>query len=223
MNTSQSVSRRFAVSCAILFLGSCVTGCQQVSEVDISSVSTAQAATIKTQCSDTPAFQSNDVVAPDTSQNAVAAAPIEEAATLLALAPEATSETPATPQRPQNITFDKIKFEMEKGAPFKRTLITPEIEKLNGHNIRIRGYILPTSVLAETGVRFFVLVRDNQECCFGPGAMLYDCVMVYMNPGKTTNYTTGVVTVEGKFTIEVNADDDGKTLAIYRLDADSAK
>ena len=105
----------------------------------------------------------------------------------------------------------------------KRSMITPEIEKLNGRNVRLRGYILPKLVFSQTGIRFFVLVRDNQACCFGPGAMLYDCVMVYMNPGKSTDFTTGVITVEGKFSIEVNEGDDGKAQAIYRLDADSAQ
>ena len=46
-----------------------------------------------------------------------------------------------------------------------------------------------------------VLVRDNLECCFGPGAALYDCVMVRMNPGKTTNFSIRPVTVEGDPTV----------------------
>ena len=51
----------------------------------------------------------------------------------------------------------------------------------------------------------FVLVRDNQECCFGPGAALFDCVIIEMVPGKTTDFVTRPVTVEGKFKIDTKS------------------
>ena len=50
-----------------------------------------------------------------------------------------------------------------------------------------------------------MLVRDNQECCFGPGAALFDCVMVEMIPGNTTDFVTRPVTVEGKFLIDTES------------------
>lgn len=124
---------------------------------------------------------------------------------------------------PRSITFDDIKFEMEKGGAFDRKLLTPTINELAGQTISIRGYILPTNVFQETDVDSFILVRDNQECCFGPGAMLYDCIVVQMNAGKTTKFTNGVVAVEGKFSIDEQIGGNGLHEAIYRLDADSAK
>jgi len=85
--------------------------------------------------------------------------------------------------RPYDKTFDDLRFDIKPGGKFQRSMLTKEIEALNGQRIRIRGYILPTP--QKNGIKEFVLVRDNQECCFGPGAALYDCILVEMKPGKT--------------------------------------
>ncbi|MEX2560015.1 MAG: DUF3299 domain-containing protein, partial [Pirellulales bacterium] len=87
--------------------------------------------------------------------------------------------------------------------------------------VRIRGYILPQTVFTQTGITQFVLVRDNMECCFGPGAMLYDCIVIMMNPGKSTDFSARPIAVEGTFSVDEIVRD-GQHLAIYRIDADSA-
>jgi len=70
----------------------------------------------------------------------------------------------------KDVTFDDIKLELEKDQKFdKDKHLTEKVEKLEGQKIRIRGWIHP-SVFTQTGITQFVLVRDNQECCFGPGA-----------------------------------------------------
>jgi hypothetical protein len=113
------------------------------------------------------------------------------------------------------ITFDDIKFQMRKGAPFRRSMLTKAIEQLDGKQIKIRGYILPG--FQQKGITQFVLVRDNMECCFGPGAALYDCVLVEMQSGKSTSFTVRPVAVTGRFAIDEFKDPDGKHLAIYRM------
>lgn len=125
---------------------------------------------------------------------------------------------PITNVRPIDKTFDDIKFDIQPDAPFRREMLTDEIESLAGQRIRIRGYILPTS--QKRGIKQFVLVRDNQECCFGPGAALYDCVLVEMKPGHTAEYSVRPVAVEGTFKIELLTDPDEKPLAIYRLEGE---
>ncbi len=122
------------------------------------------------------------------------------------------------------ITFDDLKFEMEKGGTFHEEMLTKEIHELQGKTVRIRGFILPTSVFQKTGIERFVLVRDSKECCFGPGAMLYDCVIIEMAPPKTTTYATRIVTVKGKFEIDVDTytNEDGH-YAVFRMIADEVK
>ncbi|MCO6456091.1 MAG: DUF3299 domain-containing protein [Pirellulaceae bacterium] len=126
-----------------------------------------------------------------------------------------------SPGKPQDVTFDNLKFEMEKGADFERSMLTGEIEQLVGKKIRIRGYILPS--FQQTGITQFVLVRDNMECCFGPGAALYDCVVVDMESGKSTSFTVRPVAVTGQFTVKPFKGPNGKHLAIYHLEGHEVK
>jgi hypothetical protein len=125
-------------------------------------------------------------------------------------------------QKPvRDISFDTIKFDMQKDEPFRRALITPAIEKIDNSKIRIRGYILPS--FQQSGLSQFVLVRDNMQCCFGPGAALYDCIVVQMNEGKTTDFTIQPVAVEGVFSIQEIGGPGGKCLAIYHMQADKVQ
>jgi hypothetical protein len=123
--------------------------------------------------------------------------------------------------RPHDKTFDDIRFDIKPGDPFKRDMLPDTIEAMTGQRLRIRGFILPTP--QRRGIKQFVLVRDNQECCFGPGAALYDCILVEMQPGKTAEYSIRPVAVEGVFDINEIKGPDGKHLAIYHLDAESVK
>jgi hypothetical protein len=120
-----------------------------------------------------------------------------------------------------DITFDDIKFDMEKGESFVRGMFTEPIEQLEERDVRIRGYILPS--FRQRGITQFVLVRDNMECCFGPGAALFDCILVEMEPGKSTSFTIRPVTVEGTFAIREFKGPDGTHLAIYHMSGRKVK
>jgi hypothetical protein len=122
--------------------------------------------------------------------------------------------------KPYDKTFDDLRFDIQPGQPFHRDMLPQPIETMAGQRIRIRGYILPTP--QKRGIKTFVLVRDNQECCFGPGAALYDCILVEMKPGATAEYTIRPVAVEGTFAINEVKNGD-MHLAIYHLDADSVR
>jgi hypothetical protein len=123
--------------------------------------------------------------------------------------------------RPYDKTFDDLRFDIKPGDPFHREMLPDAIEALTGQRLRIRGYILPTA--QQRGIKQFVLVRDNQECCFGPGAALYDCILVEMQAGKTAEFSIRPVAVEGTFDIQEFRGLDGKHLAIYHLAADSVR
>ena len=117
------------------------------------------------------------------------------------------------------ISFDDIAFKMDKEELFKRSMLTKKINDFEGTAIKIRGFILPS--FKQDGLTQFVLVRDNMECCFGPGAALYDCIMVQMQPGESASYSVRPVTVEGNFKIQEWKDFDGVIRAIYHLDGKS--
>ncbi len=127
----------------------------------------------------------------------------------------------AAGDKPYDKTFDDIRFEMKLEEPFRREMLTGPIEAMFGQRIRIRGFILPTA--QKSGLREFVLVRDNQECCFGPGAALYDCIFVEMQSGKTAEYSIRPVAVEGTFGLQEIVGPDGRHLAIYHLNGETAQ
>jgi hypothetical protein len=131
------------------------------------------------------------------------------------------SSLPAAESKPADITFDNLKFDIKKGDPFDRKLLTTEIEKLDGKPIKIRGYMLPS--FQQKGITQFVLVRDNMECCFGPGAALFDCIVVEMVDGESTSFTIKPIAVEGVFKVSEFLGPDGKPLAIFHLDGKAVK
>src|SRR5262249_21303028 len=120
----------------------------------------------------------------------------------------------------KDVTFDDVKLEMQKGDPFDRNLLTDKVKELDGKKIRVRGFILPS--FQQSGIKQFVLVRDNMECCYGPGALLHDCILVEMQGSATATFTVRPVSVEGTFSIrEVKVGD--KHWAIYHLDGNQVK
>ena len=121
----------------------------------------------------------------------------------------------------QQVGFDDLKFEIEKGGKFERSMLTEKIEALKGQKIRIKGYMLPS--YQNSGLTSFILVRDNMECCFGPGAMIYDCINVEMASGKSSNFYVTPVSVEGVFDIEPYEDEDGNLLVLYHLSGESVR
>jgi hypothetical protein len=129
--------------------------------------------------------------------------------------------TPAAPAAIREITFDDIKLELQKGEPFSRDRLTDRVNALDRQRVRIRGYILPS--FQQSGLTQFVLVRDNQECCFGPGAALHDCVVVRMQPGRAAEFSIRPVAVAGTFRVEELRGPDGRHLAIYALDGESVQ
>jgi len=118
------------------------------------------------------------------------------------------------PGKTIDMTFDDIKFDIEPDAPFHREMLPQGIEDLNGQTISIGGYMLPS--FQQRDIKQFVLVRDNLECCFGPGAALYDCILIELD-GRGVDFTVRPVVVEGTFTIKEYKDPSGKHLAIYHM------
>jgi len=148
------------------------------------------------------------------------AAPGASPSTTPPAAPAAVAPS-AAPAAPREITFDDIKLGLEKGAPFTPDALTPRVRELERSRVRIRGYILPS--FQQTGLTQFVLVRDNMECCFGPGAALHDCVVVRMTPGTSAEFSIRPVAVTGVFRVEELRGPGGGHLAIYALDGDDVK
>lgn len=140
------------------------------------------------------------------------------------LTPEEERLREAARQR-GNYTFDDLKFDIEKDQEFEESMLTDSVRALHDKKLRIKGYMLPASVFQLKGIKQFVLVRDNQECCFGPGAALYDCIMIEMAEGKSTEFSDRPVSVSGTMKIDTESFQypDGGHYAIFRMTATEVK
>jgi hypothetical protein len=123
-------------------------------------------------------------------------------------------------------TFDDLKFEIKPDQVFAESMLGDSVKDLNGKKLRIRGYILPSSTFQLKGIKQFVLVRDDRECCFGPGAALYDCIMIEMQGDKTAEFSTKPIAVSGTLMIDTESfqyPDGGGHYAIFKMLATEAK
>jgi hypothetical protein len=115
----------------------------------------------------------------------------------------------------KDISFDNLKFDMPIGKAFRREMLTEDVKQLDGQLIKIRGYMKPN--FQQSNIEKFVLVRDNQACCFGPGAALYDCVLVMLGTGKATEFSVRPITVSGTMYLKEYKGPDGNIWAIFRM------
>ncbi|MGL4511820.1 MAG: hypothetical protein ACRCT8_01910 [Lacipirellulaceae bacterium] len=90
--------------------------------------------------------------------------------------------------------------------------------------IFIKGYIRPDSVKFTQNISDFLLVRDNQECCFGDlsKVQFFDQIKVSLAPGLTTDFSRGLFRVGGKLRIGP-PDPELNTPITYTLEADYVK
>ena len=122
-----------------------------------------------------------------------------------------------------DITFDDLEFDIEPDEDFEDAMLTDSIRALDGQKIIVRGFILGSSVFRQTGIRQFVLVRDNQQCCFGPGAKIYHNMQVEMAEGQTADFSIRPITLQGTFRIKPWRAEDGKCYSVFHVTADRAR
>ena len=121
--------------------------------------------------------------------------------------------------REQSVTFDDLAFDIERDGDFDLALLTDEIRALEGQPVVLRGFILAASVYQQNGIKQFVLVRDNQECCFGPGAYIYHNCQVECVPNVSTSFSIRPIAVHGTLRFKPLVGPDGKCLSVYHLTA----
>jgi hypothetical protein len=160
------------------------------------------------------------ISAVDTPRAGARKEPVAQEAVTPTEPPEAQNVAPRS-KSIREISFDTIKFDIEKGQPFERSMLTPQVEKLDGQRVRIRGYMLPS--FQQSGIKQFVLVRDNMQCCFGPSAALYDCIIVEMINDQSCDFSVRPIAVEGKFAVREFKGPDDTHLAIYHLDGERVR
>ncbi len=90
----------------------------------------------------------------------------------------------------------------------------PNVQALEGKRIYLKGYMYPQRQTEE--LTTFLLLKDNQECCFGGQPELYDMIGVKMEEGQTVDYHKGLVAVGG--ILRVDFSDPGQLKPVYKLE-----
>jgi hypothetical protein len=137
---------------------------------------------------------------------------------------ENSPEMPARPRLPQrpirpgmvnDITFDDLELKMPLDTMFDREMLTDRVEQLDNQKVRIRGFIFAGGVFQQTGITSFPLVM-NTQCKFGPGGYAYCVILVDLQDGVSTNFTTRPVTVEGTLSVRPY-NSGGFTWSVYHI------
>jgi len=84
-------------------------------------------------------------------------------------------------------------------------IVPDAVKKLEGKKVFIKGFIRPGTSISQAGTpvrrhaKHFLLVRDNNQCCFGDQSKVkyYDQVFVTMAGSKTADDSRGLIRVGG--------------------------
>lgn len=147
---------------------------------------------------------------------AVAEKPVREITLLVA----ENSFQAVGPERAVRVSYDDIDLlkvlNMEPVPVDCADYFPAWLKALDGQRIRIRGFMYPP--FEATGLRGFVLARDNDICCFGRDPKRYDVIDVFMRKGVTTDYIQNrPFDVVGVFHIEPEAVR-GQLIQLYVID-----
>jgi hypothetical protein len=121
------------------------------------------------------------------------------------------------------ISFTKMKPDelQERGG----LLVPPDVSSLEGKNVFIKGYIRPDSITVPRGIDEFLLVRDNNQCCFGDMSKIkyYDQILVKMTGDHRLDFSRGVFCIGGVLHIAPQYAMPGSPRTVFTLTADYAK
>lgn len=104
-------------------------------------------------------------------------------------------------------------------------IVPPDVSSLEGKNVFIKGYIRPDSITVPRGIDEFLLVRDNNQCCFGDLSTIkyYDQILVKMTGDRRVDFSRGVFSIGGVLHIEPQYARPGSPKTVFTLTADYAK
>lgn len=102
--------------------------------------------------------------------------------------------------------------------------VPPEVRELAGKRVFIKGYIRPGSAPVRTGIDRFLLVRDNNQCCFGDLSKVkyFDQMAVQITSNHRVEDTLSILRMGG--VLEINEENLalGPGYPVFSLKADYA-
>jgi len=107
-------------------------------------------------------------------------------------------------------------------------IVPKSVQQLEGQKVFLKGYMRPGTSISETGspvrlhARHFLLVRDNNQCCFGDQSKVkyYDQVFVTMTGSRTVDDSRRLIRVGGTLRSMPQNLSQNESLPVYLLEAD---
>lgn len=88
--------------------------------------------------------------------------------------------------------------------------------KMDGRDVLIKGYMYPGK--QQHGIRQFLLVRDQGDCCFGGNPKITDRVLVQLADKRGIEFTARQRKIAGRFSIRPSGSADVEGGVIYHLE-----
>jgi hypothetical protein len=103
--------------------------------------------------------------------------------------------------------------------------VPPDVAALDGQKVFIKGYIRPDSTQYRENISEFLLVRDNNQCCFGDLSTVqyFDQMAVAMAGDLTVDYRQGLFRMGGTLHIQPQNAANGSGRPVFILEADHAE
>lgn len=118
--------------------------------------------------------------------------------------------------------YERLSYaSLQPDPDVKGEVYPPGVGDWNGKRVFIKGYVYPGQ--QQSGIKQFVLCRDNGDCCFGGQPKLTDRILVTLEGPLALEYSTRQRRVGGTFRFEPANAVDGLGGVIYHLDADYLK
>ena len=92
-----------------------------------------------------------------------------------------------------------------EGAPVAS--VPDSARDLDGQLILLKGYMYPGK--QQHGIRQFLLVRDQGDCCFGGNPKINDRVLVHLKDEKGLGFSSRQKKIAGRFILRPTAGQDG--------------
>jgi hypothetical protein len=92
-----------------------------------------------------------------------------------------------------------------------QTKLHPDVEPLVDQNIFLKGFMRPSKKI--NGLTAFELLKDNGKCCFGGEPAAWDSILVVLSPDDSVDYTTGLMSVAGRLSVDFSQP------RVYKIDA----
>lgn len=113
----------------------------------------------------------------------------------------------------------KVSYDELQPDPNEPTQLFPQrAAELDGKRVFLKGFAFPGR--ETSGIKEFVLVRDNGDCCFGGNPKLTDMVQVTLVGPLAMEYSPRQRNVAGTFHVNRGKALDGLRQPIYYLEAD---